>query len=202
MTKRGNQILLTGFGPFGKVSDNPSGRVVARVADRLRAVVVSGDTALELESKVLPVRPSVIEEIGLSRVGTLISIGVDAQADTGAIRVETGCRNIYIDPENHRAVAIDPTHPNHHALRGGPLPPGITEPRHGFAVRLGDPQSAGTYVCNDTFYRACRNGTIAYFIHIPLTDPTADEALCAALASVASHILTFRRRVFGFWHRD
>jgi len=184
-------ILLTGFGPFGEITDNPSGRVAHLVAEKIRARCAT--QAAHLSSRVLPVRPGIIDEQDLKQYHTLISTGVDDSAT--AIRVETHARNLYRDPDTGESAPIDPQFPTDHTLSGGPLPPGITHAAGGFAITLGDETSAGSYVCNDTYYRACRAGVAAYFIHVPLIAPDRDEDLSTALAEVSCRILTFN------WHQ-
>jgi pyrrolidone-carboxylate peptidase len=188
-------ILLTGFGPFRDVADNPSGRVVPRVAKQLQRIL-----AIPAEPRVLDVRSGVIEEQDLGRFQIVLSLGVDTKAD--AIRIEASARNAYSDaragdpsPAAAPLTAIDPAHDLRHERLGGPLPPGITAAHPKFRVTLGDGSSAGTYVCNDTFYRACRGHRRAYFIHLPPAPPAEDAALAEALAGIGARVIRFTRDV-------
>jgi len=183
--RRKHLILLTGFGPFGDIVDNPSGRLNAQVVRAMQQRGVSDG----LQWKILDVRPGVIDEVKPANYRAVVATGVDAKAQT--IRVETRARNLYIDRDLGKTFAIDSSLPTGYQRAGGPLPPGITQSIAGFSVQLGDGSSAGTYVCNDTFYRLCRSGTTAYFIHVPLIEPERDAEFAMALAAVALRLVEF-----------
>jgi pyroglutamyl-peptidase len=177
-------ILLTGFGPFGDVEDNPSGRIVEPLGKEISAKCGAG---LKVEAKQLDVKPGIIDSLPLESYGRIVNIGVAPSAH--AIRVETEATNYYYDPDTGIGGPIDPDLPEDATAPSGPLPDDIADPVPGFRVELGGKGTAGTYVCNDTFYRVCSKGRAGYFIHIPNSPPSKDRLLASGLADVACRIL-------------
>jgi len=180
-------ILLTGFGPFGDIADNPSGRIVEPLA---RELTRHCGQNVSFEPHQLEVKPGVIDSLFLDRYRKVLSIGV--AASSSSIRIETIATNYYYDPETGEGTPIDPNRPTYATVTGGPLPLGIDSPVEGFEVELGGMGTAGNYVCNDTFYRICQKTRAGYFIHIPNTDPKDDSRLTTALGKLACRILHTR----------
>jgi len=184
-------ILLTGFGPFGSVSDNPSGRIVHRLKEDVERRCQPPEATLE--SKVLKVFPGVIQTILPEKSETIISMGVHA-GSASYIRLETAARNHYYDPFTGQDDRIDPSLPKSHVLFGPPFPDSIPAFLEGFDVVRGDEKSAGTYVCNDTFYRLCRSEKAGYFIHVPPVPKSEDGRLTRAMSDIACKIFDFQER--------
>ncbi len=181
-------ILLTGFGPFGGISNNPSGRVAKLLPTQIESTC--GKPEWKITSKKLPVRPGIISEENLKAYSTVISIGVDSGSDR--IRLERYARNWYYDPDTGVEHKIDPEEDKNHLLSGGEIPSDIPAFLNGFSIELGNETSAGTYVCNDTFYRLCREHKRGYFIHIPYVSEKRDVQLAASLAGIACKLLSAR----------
>ena len=160
-------LLLTGFGPFGKIDQNPS----QIIAERLDGRTVGGWTIV---GRTLPVAfgkdtarlATLIEKF---KPAAVLSLGVAASAEM--VRIETVARN-------HRQAAQGRKMP---ILAGAPMQmkatlPGATMRRAlraaGLAVRLSE--DAGDYLCNHTLFQSLRiarqqEGRFrAGFLHLPL----------------------------------
>jgi pyrrolidone-carboxylate peptidase len=175
-------VHFTGFGPFGWIRNNPSGRVAGKFAAKVQALCPEG--LASVKSSVLTVRPGIIETIQPEEYSTVISVGVSA--GSSAIRIERYAQNWYEGDSS--AGVIDPKFPAREFLEGPRIPPRIPSKLEGFAVEAGEKGSGGTFVCNDTFFRLIRKGEKGYFIHIPNVAPEQDEAMATALAQIACYI--------------
>jgi pyrrolidone-carboxylate peptidase len=171
-------ILVTGFGPFAGVSDNPSGRIARPLAEEILRRCPPEDVSVS--SKVLPVEPGIISKLEPQRYEKVISLGVDPNQSTH-IRPEQYARNVYL------GSPIDPYRPLGEVVEGPALPE-LPSELEGFVVAKGTKASAGEYVCNDTFYRLCRTTRHGYFIHVPFVEKQKDQRLGKALAEIACRI--------------
>jgi pyrrolidone-carboxylate peptidase len=179
-------LLLTGFGAFGAVTDNPSGRLLPALEAALHELYGG---SFVITARRLDVRFGAIEACQPEAYDVVISLGVDTK--TSSIRVETHAVNHFIDLEgNARAVDETQLAP---LIAGKPLPP--LPPRAGdWEVLEGTAGSAGTFVCNQTYYTLCRTaGTDGYFIHIPPIAKASDAALTRALTDVIGRLLAAAR---------
>lgn len=142
----------------------------------------------KITSKKLPVQPGIISENKLAQFSVVISMGVDEGTDR--IRIERFARNWYFDPFTGEERKIDTEQDKYHLLSGAPIPRSIPSFLEGFSIELGNETSAGTYVCNDTYYRLCRDHKRGYFIHIPGVKEERDELLAKSLSAISCTILT------------
>lgn len=178
-------ILLTGFGPFGYITDNPSGRIAPLLKTYIDENCPVGEGVVE--AKKLAVVPGIIDRIPTETFETVISLGVDA--GTQSIRLETAAQNRYDNPETGRAEKIDDAMRLGEVIYGPAYPTGIPREIQGFAVEKGGDFSAGTFVCNDTYFRLCRKEKAAgYFVHIPNVARTEDRRLSRALGEIACRV--------------
>ncbi|MEQ9812932.1 MAG: pyroglutamyl-peptidase I [Azospirillaceae bacterium] len=160
-------ILVTGFGAFGGIVDNPSLAVMAALSDRARGIVgaelpVSHEGAVAaLQALIATHRPAVWLGFGVAPAAT-------------AIRLETTGRNAITaaKPDNDgRQPAGDPVVPGAAATLPSRLPLARIEPalvRAGHAVVLSD--DAGGYVCNTALTAGLHlmpADRIAGFVHLP-----------------------------------
>lgn len=173
-------VLLTGFEPFGKASSNPSWEA----ASALDGIRVHGRKVI---ARCLPVTfagapqrlKALLDE---HDPGVVLCTGVDASRP--AIYLE----RIAVNLANAESADNDGYTPVEQALsRRGAAAYFATVPIRAMLEGLralqcpaGISLSAGTYVCNATFYHLMRalkrrNGTRGGFIHVPEPRPEAVE---------------------------
>jgi pyroglutamyl-peptidase len=166
------KVLLTGFEPFGNTAHNPSGDIARALHGRTiegRDVVSAvlpcafGDAIAELRTLLRVERPELIVCLGLA----------SGRTEIAPERVALNLNDAPI-PDNHGQQPVDVA-----VARGGPaaywstLPvKAIVAALRGRSIPAAVSLSAGTFVCNHTFYglmhalrwqRAIRGG----FIHLP-----------------------------------
>ncbi len=186
MVERTRQkLLLTGFGAFGAITDNPSGRILPALEAALREL---HGGSISTTARLLDVHFGAIDACSPETYDVVISLGVDAK--TASIRVETHAGNHFVDLQgNARAIDAAQLAP---LITGKPLPP-LPRRAGDWEVTEGSAGSAGTFVCNQTYYTLCRTaGPDGYFIHIPNIEPAHDAALVRALTAVLGELLAAR----------
>lgn len=183
------RVLLTGFEPFGGDALNESWEAVRTLASRW-------DGPDELVTARLPVTFGGAVG-GLSRLldahapHVVVCTGLAAGAD--AVRLERVALNV-VDariPDNAGAQPVDEP-----VVAGGPVAYLGTLPLKAALGALRDAgvpavvsNSAGTYVCNATFYALChllavKDGARAGFVHVPRAGAVPVEVSACALATV------------------
>lgn len=186
-------VLLSGFEPFAEASVNESWQAVARAVPALRehGLVVEGlELPVEferagdlLEQTVLEHRPRLVIAVGLAAGRR----GITPE------RVAINVRDARI-PDNAGASPVDEP-----VVPGGPVGHFTTLPLKAMVAALAAEdipgavsQTAGTYVCNDVFYRlqhvletdARLAGTRGGFVHVPSVDVVAPETGARALVAL------------------
>lgn len=160
-SRYGIRTLVTGFGPFGNVVDNPS----------MRLALESGRTCQILEVAYAAV-DQFLNELAPESFDLLIMLGVAGQAQK--IRQETVGRNRIGSTPDVRGVvlgpgAIDPNEGPQIALPSTVLPP--------TSLHWELSTDAGDYLCNYLFFRALQrfNGKRVRFVHVPPFDVIPKE---------------------------
>ncbi|WP_028048199.1 peptidase C15 [Cellulomonas sp. URHD0024] len=196
-------ILLTGFEPFDGQAVNASWLAVQEVAARW-----TGD---DLAVRELPVSFRGARQVLRSAVAELspsLVIGVGEASDRSAVGVERVAVNL-IDarmPDNDGSAPVDVA-----VIAGAPAAFFSTLPVRACVAAVRDAQipvevsySAGTYVCNATFYAlqhllASRPDVRGGFVHVPRTGLSTDQAATAlrAILDAASTVATDERVVSG-----
>jgi pyroglutamyl-peptidase len=176
------RVLMTGFGPFGDVSNNPSGRIVEQFA-------MQGLPGHELVTRVLPVSfersQQEIEDL-LRSTAFDVALLLGLAAKEGMIRLEQYGRNL----DRARIPDCDGSQPQESPIcREGPdvyltdipLEPLVAAlEAGGIPARISD--DAGGYVCNHTYYTALRildhgsSDTRCLFLHVPPDETTFEDA--------------------------
>lgn len=170
------RILVTGFGPFPGVRDNPSERLVRRLAANRRLRRIVGD---DLHTAVLPtewdpVRLATPQLLAEHDPDLVLHFGVHAKAD--GFRIERWARN--------RAGTLPDAggrgHPGGEIVKGAPhtlrpVCPTQTLVSHlrGLGLPAEISTDAGRYLCNMLFYLTALQARVTgrpravAFIHIP-----------------------------------
>jgi pyroglutamyl-peptidase len=155
------RLLLTGFEPFGEHRVNPS----MLVAERLGGVILPVSTtrlADELELAIDDAKPDVVLGLGLAALRTQVAVE----------RVAINCLDFTIPDNDGILVQGD------EIVAGAPAAYFATVPvREIASAWLAEEipsylsNTAGTYICNQMLYTACRlagdRGFKAGFIHLP-----------------------------------
>ncbi|MDP2312326.1 MAG: hypothetical protein Q8P41_05430 [Pseudomonadota bacterium] len=168
------RVLVTGFGAFLDVSDNPSGRIARAVHGRIVAGVAITGLELPVSFRGGPARAIAAAE-ALAPIA-IIGLGVDRRTTT--IDVETRAFNLGagLDVDDRTLAVLEP---------GGPDEVHSNLDAVALAEALGGrvDDDAGRYVCNAWLYlvgRALIPARQVVFVHVPDTgmDP---ERLVAAI---------------------
>ncbi len=162
------RVLLTGFGSFGDVLDNPTARLALRFDG---AVLRTSSDVIEVRGLSLPTSFARAKELVLAArdVDAIVMLGVAESASE--LRVELRGMNC----DEARIADVDGATPRAKIAAGAPDALSTTIDAEGlvFAIAAsGAPvrvsQSAGAYVCNHTLFEVLRRGTLpTAFVHLP-----------------------------------
>ena len=191
------QILLTGFGPFPGVIDNPSARLVEALADDDQL------ENLEITAKVLPTEWSAVERLIPDLLQSLqphvtIHFGVSRQARS--IRIERSAYNRIVPRID--AAGVLPLRRAIHTNGPARLDSTVSSSRLAWTLRdHGLPANssvhAGTYLCNFLYYhslawaRGRANAPRVLFVHVPLARSQGGSLDERELLRAAKIILDF-----------
>jgi pyroglutamyl-peptidase len=171
------RVLLTGFGAYAEEADNPSGAIAARLdGSQTDGVVIHG--------LVLPVKSA---RVGATLREAIARISPDVVLVTGVTpgRAAVSVERVAINAQDFPIPDVDGLEPvDEPVVEGGPsayfsqLPiKAILSAWRARRIPAYVSNSAGTYVCNQTFYlaRHLTEGTkaIAGLVHIPLSSSNA-----------------------------
>lgn len=175
-------VLVTGFGPFPGVADNPSGQLARSVHGAvLHGVPVVG---VELPTVWREAWATIEAAVEAHAPGALVMLGVAADRDQ--VQIERVARN-------RNGMSADATGrlPDGQAVvSGAPATLATTLPwAELVGADVGTSDDAGAYLCNNVFYRAVHGlgDRVPYrgFVHVPLA---GHEAVSAVLAGVARRV--------------
>lgn len=164
-------VLLTGFEPFGDGERNPS----AEIAEGLDGAVVAGH---RVAGATLPVTaagaPRALEE-AVGRHGPSLVLSLGLAGGRGMLALERVALNVldFPIPDNDGSRPVDEP-----VVGSGPAAYLATIPLKAVLAAWGDEglpgyvsNTAGTFVCNQTFYRSlhlsAERGCRAGLIHLP-----------------------------------
>jgi pyroglutamyl-peptidase len=175
------RILVQGFGPFGRFPINPS-ELLVRALDGHRADLGAAADA-ELRTEVLETTaPRVAEAVPALMAGYRpdVWLGVGLAAGRTSLSLEAVAANLgyYQDEDPDAAAKPEPRHP---VSADGPAAYLTGLPAEEILGAWRDAeipgylsQSAGTYLCNMSFYLAAQaaqrlgTGCMVGFLHVPL----------------------------------
>jgi pyroglutamyl-peptidase len=172
-------VLVTGFGPFGEVTHNPSELIATELDD----TEVAGEAVI---GRVLPVSaartpPAVREAIAEVEPSLVVLVGV--APGRSALAAERVALNVFDfgDPDNDGEQPVDvPIRPDGPAAYFSTLPlRAIVQAWQAAGIPGYVSDTAGTYLCNAAMYAALDlgNGTPAGFLHVPsLPDEAARKS--------------------------
>lgn len=171
-------LLVTGFGPFGSVAENPSGWLAEHSGHPYRLIEVSFAATDEFVTEA----PS----LGYER---FLLMGVSGGAER--FHLETVARNEIGPTPDVRGVVAGPgpADPSIPARLGGTLwqTPGLVAEHDPWAMST----DAGTYLCNYLFFRvvqACPAVKVG-FLHVPLAEKVPLETQLEWLKALLNELL-------------
>jgi pyroglutamyl-peptidase len=176
-------VLVTGFGPFGRHTRNPS----ADLALALDGCVIGGATVVAriFETSTETVAAELAQAVDELAPSLLICLGLAAGRPALSLeRIAVNVRDFPL-PDHAGALVVDEP-----VLRDGPaaifsrLPvKAILRQWQKESVPGHVSNTAGTYLCNQLFYLACAQGLDRHipagFVHIPDTPESAAASLTA-----------------------
>lgn len=185
------RFVITGFGPFGRVAENPS-EVTAEIAcKRLREAGINCE-AVHLKASIRSV-DSFYEGVNDPSELFVIHIGVDASSK--GLVIERYGRNILDFPipdaesAQPRESRIDETLKYDEKVENTLNVPEIVDQLGG---GFGVSEDAGTYVCNYCYFKALqfvgKKTKGAFFVHVPLFQCVGSEEQGALVARLVEHI--------------
>ena len=192
------RILLTGFGPFPGVTDNPSARLVETLAGARS--LAPGDC--ELHTQVLPTEWGAVGTLVPRLLNSLqphvtIHFGVSRQARS--LRIERSAHNRIVPRID--AAGVLPSRRKIHIDGPARLDSFVHAPRLAAALReSGVPANssahAGSYLCNFLYYHSLswamsHDPANVLFVHIPLARSQGGPLDEADLLRGAETILNF-----------
>jgi pyrrolidone-carboxylate peptidase len=187
------KLVLTGFGPFGLVADNPS-RIVAQEASELLRSTGINCSFVDLEtsmqsvdafySALLPESDVFVFHLGVDSTKSKFAIETVARNITDFTRADRqGCA-----PKNQPILADQPLD---YCLRN-PLDLAPLGAEMGDLFEISD--DAGTFVCNYAYFYGLANlGTKirgCAFVHVPGYRPIPIEEQVEKIATLARKILS------------
>jgi pyroglutamyl-peptidase len=193
------RVLLTGFGPFPGVAENPSGWLAETLAVRKPAHDV------ELHGYVLPTEWDAVAALAPDLHAALqphVMIHFGVSAGARGLRIERSAHNQ--TAPRHDAGGRLPVAPTISPAGAARLDTGLPVAEiaahlraQGFAASASP--SCGRYLCNFLYYRSLEwaqaQGRDALFVHVPLTHaqggPFAADALLDAAQEIVDLVLRF-----------
>ncbi|WP_343076217.1 pyroglutamyl-peptidase I [Natronoglycomyces albus] len=200
------KVLLTGFEPFGGEQTNPSWEAVELACERLSLPTTAVELPVSFADSALQLR----EAIATAQPDLVLCLG--QAAGRAALTIERVALNL-IDapiPDNAQAQPIDePVVAQGPAAYFAALPvKACVEASRAVGVPAAASLTAGTYVCNSTFYYLSHLIATEYpslkggFIHVPLSpkqgidggqatlDPSAVATALVAIVHTALRVDT------------
>lgn len=201
----GAPLLVTGFGPFPGMPDNPSAALARRIAasPRLRAVLGRPARVLVLRTAYSAL-PEMLAPALAQEPAAVLMIGVAGRSRCPRVEDCARGRASRLRPDTSGRVAVPEPSAAPPLLRSrGAARALACLRRHGIAVRAS--HDAGRYLCDAAYHRALCANPDALFVHVPPVPRTrrplgarparaAAPLLARALAEVAVGLVLRARR--------
>ncbi len=174
MTGAPGRLLITGFGPFPRVPDNPSTRVARRLAGlpHLRRILGQAPDCLVLDTRYAALDTQLAPALA-RRPAALLMIGVAASRRRVCVETRAVNRVSRLFPDAagavSRSLALEPGAP---ALRRSPSAGTVRVALRRAGLDVAASRDAGRYLCNAAYLRALAEGCPAVFLHIPMPPRT------------------------------
>ena len=198
------RLLITGFGPFPGVADNPSARLVRHIGALARQGVFLDRNDLQddviCHSHILPTQwqragAQLAQHFAAFKPDMALHFGYSARAR--GLVLERSARNIRCgspDAKGQRAACavIQPGAPARLDTDFDLARLVASNTHANCKLLLSD--DAGQYLCNEVYYRSLRLSKSALFVHIPALEETsilpADNTCCLKIDAAASAVRT------------
>lgn len=193
-------VLVSGFEPFGGDDTNPSWETARALAERGRELVGGDVVAVRLPVTFAGAWPALEAAVREHEPTVVVALGLAGGTD--AIRLERVAIDV-VDariPDNAGAAPVDEP-----VVGGGPAAYWSGLPLKGALAALREQEipavvsnTAGTYVCNATFYHLMHHaqgapGLRAGFVHVPTADALPVDVQVRAVATVVRAALAGER---------
>ncbi|KQQ13592.1 peptidase C15 [Methylobacterium sp. Leaf123] len=169
-----SRLLITGFGPFPTVPDNPSARLARRLAafPHLRRVLGHTPDCLVLDTRYDALHTQLAPALARGPSAVLM-IGVAARRPRVCVETRAVNRVSRLFPDASGAVgcflAFDPDGP---AQRPSAAATQVRVALRRVGLDAAASRDAGRYLCNASYYRALATGRPVVFLHIPMPPRT------------------------------
>ncbi|BAU88960.1 peptidase C15 pyroglutamyl peptidase I [Methylorubrum populi] len=169
-----SRLLITGFGPFPTVPDNPSGRLARRLAasPHLRRILGEAPDCLVLNTR-YGALDTQLAPVLAKRPSAVLMIGVAARRPRVCVEIRAVNRvsRLFPDTEGRvsRTLAFEPDGP---AQRPSPAALAVRIALKRAGLDAAASRDAGRYLCNASYYRVLEQGCPAVFLHIPMPPRT------------------------------
>ncbi|MEL7433207.1 MAG: hypothetical protein AAFN11_04605 [Chloroflexota bacterium] len=184
------KILITGFEPFGTVSDNPSQRIVEHIGKQNNPAIITQTLPVDYATA----GEKLIHLIDTHQPSAILLLGVAAKRETIALeRIAVNINDARIPDNAGNAVKGEKIAENAPVGYWSTLPldrfhPAVAE----VDITVSYSNHAGAYLCNHVFYRARhhlettnRADVPCGFIHVPSIEAVSlDEQIQAIQACV------------------
>ncbi|GAA0283067.1 Pyrrolidone-carboxylate peptidase [Methylorubrum aminovorans] len=169
-----SRLLITGFGPFPTVPNNPSARLARRLAasPHLRRILGTTPDCLVLDTRYGALETQLAPALARRPKGILM-LGVAARRSRVCVETRAVNRVSRLFPDASgsvgRTLAFDPDGP---AQRRSPAAAQVQVALRRVGLAAAVSRDAGRYLCNASYYRGLEQGCPAVFLHIPMPPRT------------------------------
>ncbi|MBB2961491.1 peptidase C15 [Methylobacterium sp. R2-1] len=169
-----SRLLVTGFGPFPTVPDNPTGRLARRLAasPHLHRILGQAPDCLVLDTR-YDALDTQLDPALARHPSAVLMLGVAARRRRVCVETRAVNRVSRLFPDAggtvRRTLAFQPDGP---AQRRSPAAAAVRVALKRAGLDTAISRDAGRYLCNASYYRVLEQGCPAVFLHIPMPPRT------------------------------